>query len=240
VSDTSQGPGWWVASDGKWYPPQAAPGTQPPPPPRGTPGAPLPQGSLPQKKPSGCLKFGLIGLGVLLVIVIAATALGGGGDDEEDAGGGDDETEEATGESDVSEQDLYPGRPDRQGEDQELRIGEGARLSGYTATVTEAGFEQSVSEFEDDGYIKVHVIIENRDDKSQPYNLFDWSLQTPGGVVEDPGIVSATTLGSGDLVPGGTVEGDVFFEVGDATGEFYVLYKPDAFDAARGVWQVVV
>jgi hypothetical protein len=25
VSDTSQGEGWWIASDGKWYPPSAAP-----------------------------------------------------------------------------------------------------------------------------------------------------------------------------------------------------------------------
>jgi hypothetical protein len=25
MSDTSQGPGWWIASDGKWYPPQAPP-----------------------------------------------------------------------------------------------------------------------------------------------------------------------------------------------------------------------
>jgi hypothetical protein len=30
MSDTSQGPGWWQASDGKWYPPQ--PTTTPPPP----------------------------------------------------------------------------------------------------------------------------------------------------------------------------------------------------------------
>ena len=26
MSDTSQGPGWWQASDGKWYPPETAPG----------------------------------------------------------------------------------------------------------------------------------------------------------------------------------------------------------------------
>jgi len=26
VSDSSQGPGWWQASDGKWYPPEQAPG----------------------------------------------------------------------------------------------------------------------------------------------------------------------------------------------------------------------
>jgi hypothetical protein len=31
VSDESQGPGWWLASDGKWYPPELAPGAQPPP-----------------------------------------------------------------------------------------------------------------------------------------------------------------------------------------------------------------
>ena len=27
MSDASQGPGWWQASDGKWYPPEQAPGT---------------------------------------------------------------------------------------------------------------------------------------------------------------------------------------------------------------------
>lgn len=30
MSDASQGPGWWQASDGKWYPPEQAPGYQPP------------------------------------------------------------------------------------------------------------------------------------------------------------------------------------------------------------------
>ncbi len=28
MSDTPQGPGWWQASDGKWYPPEQAPGYQ--------------------------------------------------------------------------------------------------------------------------------------------------------------------------------------------------------------------
>ena len=30
MSDSSQGPGWWQASDGKWYPPEQAPGYQQP------------------------------------------------------------------------------------------------------------------------------------------------------------------------------------------------------------------
>lgn len=33
MSDVSQGPGWWTASDGKWYPPELHPNYVPPPPP---------------------------------------------------------------------------------------------------------------------------------------------------------------------------------------------------------------
>lgn len=33
MSDTSQGEGWWLASDGKWYPPESATHLPPPPPP---------------------------------------------------------------------------------------------------------------------------------------------------------------------------------------------------------------
>jgi hypothetical protein len=32
MSDTQQGPGWWQASDGKWYPPETHPSRQAPPP----------------------------------------------------------------------------------------------------------------------------------------------------------------------------------------------------------------
>jgi hypothetical protein len=36
MSDVSQGPGWWQASDGKWYPPESHPSGQVPPPPTST------------------------------------------------------------------------------------------------------------------------------------------------------------------------------------------------------------
>jgi uncharacterized RDD family membrane protein YckC len=42
MSDTSQGPGWWQASDGKWYPPEQAPGAQPTAPPTAAPTGPPP------------------------------------------------------------------------------------------------------------------------------------------------------------------------------------------------------
>lgn len=37
MSDVSQGPGWWQASDGKWYPPEQTPGAQPSSPAEATP-----------------------------------------------------------------------------------------------------------------------------------------------------------------------------------------------------------
>jgi uncharacterized RDD family membrane protein YckC len=39
MSDVSQGPGWWMASDQKWYPPESHPGYHPPPPNFAAPGA---------------------------------------------------------------------------------------------------------------------------------------------------------------------------------------------------------
>jgi hypothetical protein len=41
LSDVSQGPGWWQASDGKWYAPEQHPNYQPPPPSPATAPAPV-------------------------------------------------------------------------------------------------------------------------------------------------------------------------------------------------------
>lgn len=50
MSDTSQGEGWWLASDGKWYAPQPAASVAAPPPPPGMPPAPVAQASSKPKK----------------------------------------------------------------------------------------------------------------------------------------------------------------------------------------------
>ena len=47
-ADSSQGPGWWQASDGKWYPPEQTPAAPPPvPAPPTTPAAPGPAPAAP-------------------------------------------------------------------------------------------------------------------------------------------------------------------------------------------------
>jgi len=99
MSDTSQGPGWWLASDGKWYPPETAPLPPPLPPPHTSPlppqtyvpppyqqtyapppyhqpwGGPHP----PPKRGHGCLwavlaAVGVVLTGVVLIIVVAVVA----------------------------------------------------------------------------------------------------------------------------------------------------------------------
>jgi hypothetical protein len=63
MSDTSQGEGWWMASDGKWYPPQTAATTQPPPPPATAAAGPAPaQGDQPRETATAALVCGIVGL----------------------------------------------------------------------------------------------------------------------------------------------------------------------------------
>jgi hypothetical protein len=134
--------------------------------------------------------------------------------------------------------DLYPGRSNSQKEDQERRIGEQpARLAGYSAWVLSAGFVQQISKYEDDGYLRLHVRSLNRDDATQPFSEEDWRLQTPQGQVLDPALfLLADSLGSGELVEGGQVEGDVFFRDIGEHGQYFAIYKPKDQDAARGIW----
>jgi len=79
MSDVSQGPGWWQASDGRWYPPQSVPPAAPVAPPPPAPGPPpqwgAPPAGPPKKANRGCL-IALAIVGALVVLGgIAATVL---------------------------------------------------------------------------------------------------------------------------------------------------------------------
>lgn len=222
MSETPQAPDWWQASDGKWYPPQ--PPLAPPPPP------PMP--TTPNKSGKGCLIAVLVAFGLFALLIVgmiaAVTFLGNrAGDRLEDL------------ESAIENPAVDPSNPDGQEEDQNVELGESVELSGYTTTVESAEFQEQVSELETEGYLAIAVDIRNRDDKAQPFNVLDWRLQTPNGQILDPTFTSADgALSAGDLIEGGNVQGKVFFEIGAATGDFFVIYKPDPFDAARGLWRV--
>jgi hypothetical protein len=89
MSDATQGPGWWQAADGKWYPPEqhpdfqtgpppteAIPAVVPPPvsPPLGAPGGP--------GEPPSNARWIVIGVLGVAAIAIAAFLLFGRGDDD--------------------------------------------------------------------------------------------------------------------------------------------------------------
>ena len=93
MSDTSQGEGWWQASDGKWYPPSAVPAPPVPPPFHGVaPTGVEPGGSPPDfgqartlgepKRVRSRLLIGvtIAALAFAVVIVVAVSKLTGGSD----------------------------------------------------------------------------------------------------------------------------------------------------------------
>ena len=196
----------------------------------GTPQPPAPLAPTPKKK-GGCLRVGLIILAVLVVLLVIGGIIGAisGGKDDKTASGttttaapGTPTTAkgsasppftDAASEAGRSDQDansgaLFPGRVDAQSKDRESSVPGAVRMEGRTVVVTAAGFEQSISEFETNGYLKASVTIVNRDPTAQAYNIFDWRLQTPSGTVLSPTFTTGQALGSGDLVTGGVVAGD--------------------------------
>ncbi len=84
MSDVSQGPGWWLASDGKWYPPQSAPAL-PPSQPGMVPGAAPSSNS----KAIWSLVLGILGIVSCYIFTgIPAIILGGSAKREIRAAGG--------------------------------------------------------------------------------------------------------------------------------------------------------
>jgi hypothetical protein len=137
---------------------------------------------------------------------------------------------------------LFKGRPGQNDGDQERNTGETANLGGFAATVTGASFEQSLSSFENDGYLKVSVKICNRNSDTNDTSPFDWKLQTPNGNRIDSTFTSAAPPIEGTLVGGGEQAGDVIFPVDGQKGDFYVVFKPvsDPFGKDQGLWKITL
>jgi hypothetical protein len=111
------------------------------------------------------------------------------------------------------------------------------QLSGYTTTV--ANVERTTDPLSRD-LLCGDVTILNRDSDAQRYSTFDFRLQTPGGDVRDATITTGDGLDTGDLISGGTKTGKVCWEDPGQSGQYVVIWKPDVFNADRGIWLVTV
>jgi hypothetical protein len=220
MSDQPPAPGWWKASDGNWYPPQPPAGYPPP--------------AAAANANKGCLIAALVGLAIfVLITVMAVIVIAFLGTTAVDKAG--------EIEAKLETLRVDPANPDAQEGDKVAAIGQSVELSGYTTTVDNAGFVAKISDFETAGYLVADVTIVNRDDQPQPFNIYDWTLQTPDGQIRQPSYVSAPDqLGSASLVKGGRVSGKVAWALGPATGDYFVIYRPDLLNADRGIWTVTI
>jgi signal peptidase I len=82
MSDVSQGPGWWVASDGKWYAPELHPAFRTPPPsPSPQASSPLPSGGLAHtgamahRRHAWYRTWWFWALALLALVIVAATVI---------------------------------------------------------------------------------------------------------------------------------------------------------------------
>ena len=126
--------------------------------------------------------------------------------------------------------ELYPYRANKYREDQERHIGESVMIGGYTTKVTEMQL--------DDGSIRVSTEITNRDEEPQRIDSTQWTLVNPRGQTIE---VTSADFPRTELPGGETVTAEVSFAVDpDETGDYYIQYKPETLDAARGIWQYTI
>lgn len=176
----------------------------------------------------------LIPLGLVLISAIAAVAAG--------LGDGDD-----TGAR------LFPDRPNAQPEDQERRMGDSVTIGGLRATVTEADVEDlrslGVTGPGEGEHLVVRVTVENI--SGQPREVLSaerplgWHIQLPDGRVQEERFYLLTgeegltrpEWDNPELAGGAEVHTQVAFDIADADGDLYILWKPDPSDPGRGVWK---
>jgi hypothetical protein len=137
----------------------------------------------------------------------------------------------------------FADRADKQTSDIEVLPNEPATIDGVKLTTASVETKTSLSDYEtaDQGktYVVATVNLENTSNRTQPYNVLDFRIQTPNGQVLDTtyGTVQSP-LNSGDLVAGGKVSGQVVFQVPVVTsGHNYIIWKP-GLASTRAVVQV--
>jgi hypothetical protein len=125
--------------------------------------------------------------------------------------------------------------PDQQPKDHVA--GTDGKVELFDQTVTASNLHRVSPRYSKPG-ICADVSLVNHASKSQDYNEFDFKLQTPSGDVRSFDVVfgQENGLGSGQLVPGGAKSGTVCFQDNGEKGRFILIWKPNPFDASRGIW----
>lgn len=191
----------------------------------------------PEKKKGGCMKWGLIILGALIVIGILMAIFGGGEDSDSTGGSSDtgtasDETAGgAEGGDNASEEEVL-----EESETTNFAIGETYTTSnGVDITVSSL---RASSDALGSNYTCADVTYTNNgDDQADFQGYWDWKLQNPSGVITDPTAnINEDALSTGELAPGGSVSGAVCFDGGES-GEYQLVFEPTlSFSRDTATW----
>ena len=144
---------------------------------------------------------------VLIAVVVIAiiSVVFGGGSSDEPSSSGESKTKTTK-------------KEDKKETKKEFSQGEIVNFKGVEYSITNV--KKTTGEDYDnakDGYeyVIVTIKIENKSDKKISYNPYDWKMENSKGQEEDNAFTivdSDTSLNSGDLNPGGVVEGTIAYE----------------------------
>lgn len=94
-----------------------------------------------------------------------------------------------------------------------------------------------------DSYFVLHVKITNKGTSSANYNAIDYKILNGAGSTNDtPAFVSTepsnAELGSGQLAAGGSVEGDLVYEIGTTDHGAKLVWQPGFDSSLDNVWSL--
>lgn len=239
MSDQSQGPGWWQASDGKWYAPEQHPDYRPPVPPPVPPPTPQAPASQPpsgtpmgqeQRAPQSrseakadakaaaarakamrpwFKKKRFWVLGLLAIIIVATVASSSGGDDD---GGNDGGSKDPV--TNV------------------LGVGDTDNTSGLDVTLLTVESPVQLGQFDSEPepgnrYIGVELSVTNTSDEDQVLStLLNTELKDETGQRFDIALVGLDRPQiDGTVLPGDTLRGWAVFEVPEASKGLILIVK---------------
>lgn len=185
-----------------------------------------------QKKKGGCMKWGGIIIAIIILIAILAAVFGGGDDDTNSEGQGGGDTNAA---QDNNAEAPAEGEAPAEEGSTEFAVGDTYTTSDDLAITVDTVTTQTGPL--GDSYLSAAVTYTNNGSEQVSFAPYDWSVQTPAGVVSDVTITALdNALSHGELAPGGTVSGNLYFE-GTEPGEYRVIWEPSfSFSGDTATW----
>lgn len=194
----------------------------------------------PPKKKGGCMKIGLIVLGVLIVLGIIIAAVSSG-EDSPTVSSGDGNSQDSSSGSDADSGDAVGGGVEFKGKnDKDTAANAGETITQKNISIMTTPLQAKQSDYMPP-QLCTTITIKNEGDEQHSFNMFDWKMQNSNGAATNgmpPFDNTGSGFNSGELAPGGQTSGDLCFD-GDpsaAPGEYVVLYQGNMFLSDRLAW----